>query len=289
MLKNHKDVIIIGAGVSGMTSAIYLKRFNLDVLLIESKYPGGQMTKTDIIENYPGFISIDGFSLSEKIFEQVKNLNIDYVNEEVISIDEKNLEVVTENKIYTAKKIIIATGRKPKKLGIEDNYINKGVSYCAICDGALYKDKIVAVVGSGDSAVSSAIYLSKICKEVYLLVRKDTLKAKDYLVSKLNEKVKILFNKNVTNLYGEDKLEYVELNNHDKLNVDGLFIYIGSIPNTNIINVDKENGYILVDDKMKTSNPNIYACGDVIKKDVYQITTAISDATIASINCSKEL
>ena len=192
MLKNHKDVIIIGAGVSGMTSAIYLKRFNLDVLLIESKYPGGQMTKTDIIENYPGFISIDGFSLSEKIFERVKNLNIDYVNEEVISIDEKNLEVVTENKIYTARKIIIATGRKPKKLGIEDNYINKGVSYCAICDGALYKDKIVAVVGSGDSAVSSAIYLSKICKEVYLLVRKDTLKAKDYLVSKLNEKVKIL-------------------------------------------------------------------------------------------------
>lgn len=289
MLKNHKDVIIIGAGVSGMTSAIYLKRFNLDVLLIESKYPGGQMTKTDIIENYPGFISIDGFSLSEKIFEQVKNLNIDYVNEEVISIDEKNLEVVTENKIYTARKIIIATGRKPKKLGIEDNYINKGVSYCAICDGALYKDKIVAVVGSGDSAVSSAIYLSKICKKVYLLVRKDTLKAKDYLVSKLNEKVTVLFNKNVTNLYGEDKLEYVELNNEDKLNVDGLFIYIGSTPNTDIINVDKENGYILVDDKMMTSNPNIYACGDVIKKDVYQITTAISDATIASINCSKEL
>lgn len=289
MLKNHKDVIIIGAGVSGMTSAIYLKRFNLDVLLIESKYPGGQMTKTDIIENYPGFISIDGFSLSEKIFEQVKNLNIDYVNEEVISIDEKNLEVVTENKIYTARKIIIATGRKPKKLGIEDNYINKGVSYCAICDGALYKNKIVAVVGSGDSAVSSAIYLSKICKKVYLLVRKDTLKAKDYLVSKLNEKVTVLFNKNVTNLYGEDKLEYVELNNEDKLNVDGLFIYIGSTPNTDIINVDKENGYILVDDKMMTSNPNIYACGDVIKKDVYQITTAISDATIASINCSKEL
>lgn len=289
MLKNHKDVIIIGAGVSGMTSAIYLKRFNLDVLLIESNYPGGQMTKTDIIENYPGFISIDGFSLSEKIFEQVKNLNIDYVNEEVISIDEKNLEVVTENKIYTARKIIIATGRKPKKLGIEDNYINKGVSYCAICDGALYKDKIVAVVGSGDSAVSSAIYLSKICKKVYLLVRKDTLKAKDYLVSKLNEKVTVLFNKNVTNLYGEDKLEYVELNNEDKLNIDGLFIYIGSIPNTDIINVDKEDGYILVDDKMMTSNPNIYACGDVIKKDVYQITTAISDATIASINCSKEL
>lgn len=289
MLKNHKDVIIIGAGVSGMTSAIYLKRFNLDVLLIESKYPGGQMTKTDIIENYPGFISIDGFSLSEKIFEQVKNLNIDYVNEEVISIDEKNLEVVTENKIYTARKIIIATGRKPKKLGIEDDYINRGVSYCAICDGALYKNKIVAVVGSGDSAVSSAIYLSKICKKVYLLVRKDTLKAKDYLVSKLNEKVTVLFNKNVTNLYGEDKLEYVELNNEDKLNVDGLFIYIGSTPNTDIINVDKENGYILVDDKMMTSNPNIYACGDVIKKDVYQITTATSDATIASINCSKEL
>lgn len=289
MLKNHKDVIIIGAGVSGMTSAIYLKRFNLDVLLIESEYPGGQMTKTDIIENYPGFISIDGFSLSEKIFEQVKNLNIDYVNEEVISIDEKNLEVVTENKIYTARKIIIATGRKPKKLGIEDNYINKGVSYCAICDGALYKDKIVAVVGSGDSAVSSAIYLSKICKKVYLLVRKDTLKAKDYLVSKLNEKVTVLFNKNVTNLYGEDKLEYVELNNENKLNVDGLFIYIGSTPNTDIINVDKENGYILVDDKMMTSNKNIYACGDVIKKDVYQITTAISDATIAAINCSKEL
>ena len=289
MLKNHKDVIIIGAGVSGMTSAIYLKRFNLDVLLIESEYPGGQMTKTDIIENYPGFISIDGFSLSEKIFEQVKNLNIDYINEKVISIDEKNLEVILENKIYTARKIIVATGRSPKKLGIEEKYINKGVSYCAICDGSLYKDKIVAVIGSGDSAVTSAIYLSKICKKVYLILRKDTLKAKDYLVSKLNEKVTVLFNKNVTNLYGEDKLEYVELNNEDKLNVDGLFIYIGSTPNTDIINVDKDNGYIIVDDKMMTSNKNIYACGDVIKKDVYQITTAISDATIAAINCSKEL
>ena len=190
--------------------------------------------------------------------------------------------------IYETKNLIVATGRSPKKLGIEDEYINRGVSYCAICDGALYKDKVVAVIGSGDSAVTSAIYLSKICKKVYLIVRKDYLKAKDYLVQKLNEKVTVLFNKNVTKLYGEDKLEYIELNNVDKLGVDGLFIYVGSNPNTDFIDLDKDNGYILVDDNMKTSEDNIYACGDVIKKDVYQITTATSDATIAAINCAKK-
>ena len=289
MLKKNKDVIIIGAGVSGMTSAIYLKRLNLDILLLESSYPGGQITKTDVIENYPGFVKINGFELSDKIFEQVTNLNIEYKNEKVLEIKKgTTIEVVTENSIYETQNLIVATGRSPKKLGIEEDYINKGVSYCAICDGALYKDKVVAVVGSGDSAVTSAIYLSKICKKVYLIVRKDYLKAKDYLVQKLNEKVTVLFNKNVTKLYGEDKLEYIELNSIDKLRVDGLFIYIGSTPNTDFIDVVKEEGYIIVDDTMKTSEDNIYACGDVIKKDVYQITTATSDATIAAINIAKK-
>jgi len=289
MLKKNKDVIIIGAGVSGMTSAIYLKRLNLDILLLESSYPGGQITKTDVIENYPGFVKINGFELSDKIFEQVTNLNIEYKNEKVLEIKKgTTIEVVTENSIYETQNLIVATGRSPKKIGIEEDYINKGVSYCAICDGALYKDKVVAVVGSGDSAVTSAIYLSKICKKVYLIVRKDYLKAKDYLVQKLNEKVTVLFNKNVTKLYGEDKLEYIELNSIDKLRVDGLFIYIGSTPNTDFIDVVKEEGYIIVDDTMKTSEDNIYACGDVIKKDVYQITTATSDATIAAINIAKK-
>ena len=146
----------------------------------------------------------------------------------------------------------------------------------------------VCVVGGGDSAVTSAIYLSKICKKVYLIVRKDYLRAKDYLVQKLNEKVTVLFNKEVTKLYGENNLEYIELNNIDKLKVDGLFIYVGSIPNTNFIDVDKDNGYIIVDETMKTSENNIFACGDVIKKDVYQITTAVSDATIAAINAAKK-
>lgn len=289
MLKKNKDVIIIGAGVAGMTSAIYLKRLNLDILLLESEYPGGQITKTDSIENYPGFVKINGFDLSEKIFEQVTNLNISYSNEKVIEIKKGNtMEVITENNIYEAQNLIIATGRRPNKLGIEDNYLNKGVSYCAICDGALYKDKVVAVVGGGDSAVTSAIYLSKICKKVYLIVRKDYLRTKDYLVQKLNEKVTVLFNKEVTKLYGENNLEYIELNNIDKLKVDGLFIYVGSIPNTDFIDVDKDNGYIIVDETMKTSENNIFACGDVIKKDVYQITTAVSDATIAAINAAKK-
>ena len=290
MSKQVKDVIIIGSGVAGMTSAIYLKRLGLDILLLEGNYPGGQITKTDVIENYPGFININGFDLSEKIFSQVSNLNIEYVNESVINVKNGEIiEIETNNSVYEAKNVIVATGRSPKKLGIEDKFINKGVSYCSICDGALYKDKVVAVVGSGDSAVTSANYLSKICKKVYLIVRKDYLKAQDYLVKKMNEKITVLFNKNVTNLYGKESLEYIELNNTDKLKIDGLFIYIGSNPNSEFVDVDKDNGYILVDSNMKTSEDNIYAVGDVIKKDVYQITTAISDATIAAIECAKNI
>ena len=290
MFKKEKDVIIIGAGVSGMTSAIYLKRANLDVLLLESEYPGGQITKTDAIENYPGFVNINGFELSEKIFEQVKNLNVEYKNEKVLEIKKGNIiEVITENNVYESKNVIIATGRSPKRLGIEneDKFTGKGISYCALCDGNLYKNKNVAIVGAGNSAFEESLYLSKICNKVTIIARHDVFKADDILVEKVKntKNIEILTNKEVKEIIGNEKLEQVILNDGTKLDISGLFIYIGQ--QTNIkpyekLNITNEYGYINVNNKMESNVPGIYACGDCINKELYQIITASSDGAIAA-------
>ena len=189
------DTVIIGTGIAGITAAIYLKRSNLDVLLIDKDAPGGQLNKISIIENYPGYLKISGPELSEKLLEQVKNLNIEQRYGKAIDIkDEKNIKIIkTDIEEIKTKTVIIAIGRTPNKLNIEneEKLLNKGISYCALCDGPLFKDKEVAVVGSGNSAVEESLYLSNICKKVTLIIRTDRFKAEETLQNQLKNKENI--------------------------------------------------------------------------------------------------
>ena len=288
---NRYDSIVIGAGVSGMTASLYLKRANLNVLLLEREIPGGQLNKTTEIENYPGFTKINGTDLALSIYEQIKHQNIDYKYGNVVEItDNGETKIVKTNRDeFETKNIILATGRTPRKLGLEneDKLISHGISYCAICDGMFFKGKEVAIVGGGNSAITSALYLSNICSKVYIIDRRDKLRADTVLQEKLKQKnnIEILFNSKVTKLNEKDNiLDSIDVNN-EKLNIDGLFIYIGFDPDIKYLNsldIENNNGYIVVDENMETSIKGIYACGDVIDKQVYQITTAIGEAAIAA-------
>lgn len=293
------DVVIIGAGIAGITAAIYLKRANLDVLLIDKDAPGGQLNKISVIENYPGYLNISGPELSEKLFEQINNLNIEYRYGNALEIvDDNNEKIVkTDQETIKTKTIVLALGRTPNKLKIEneEKLLNKGISYCALCDGPLFKNKEVAVIGSGNSAVEESIYLSNICKKVTVIIRSNNFKAEETLIKQLKNKenIEIKTNSVVSTIIEENnKLKAIKLNNEEILNIEGLFIYIGSTPNIKFIeklNLEIEQNFIKVDKNMETSISGIYAIGDVIKKDVYQLTTATSDATIAAVSIKNKL
>ena len=284
-MKLNFDCIVIGAGIAGLTAAIYLKRAGKNVVIIEKSMPGGQILKTNSIKNYPGFIEIDGFSLIRKILDQIDNLEIQIIKEEVKEI--KNMEVVTDNNIYLTKNIIIATGRKPRILGLqnENELIGKGISFCASCDGNLFKNEKVAVVGGGNTAFEEALYLSNICSKVYLIHRSENYRAENYLINELKQKQNVFLmpNEIITKLNTkEGYLESIETDKN-KYDIKALFVAIGQIPAViKIENLETENGYIKVNNKMETNINGIYACGDCIKKDVYQLTTAASDGTIAA-------
>lgn len=293
------DSIIIGSGIAGMTASLYLKRENKNVLLIEKEMPGGQMVKTPSIENYPGFIKIEGSTLALSIYEQITNLEIPTIFEEVIEIKEieKGYVVKTKQNTYSTKTVLIATGREPRLLGLkkEKQLQGKGISYCATCDGAFFKGKEVAVVGGGSTAVTEALFLSEICKKVYVLYRKENLRSEDILKERLlqKENVEVLYNTNITELKEkEGKLKSIIINNEKEINIEGLFIFIGYEPKNkflqNILSLDIDN-YIIVNEKMETSKKGIYACGDSIKKDIYQLTTAASEGTIAACEIRKYL
>ena len=286
------DCIIIGAGISGCTAAIYLKRAGLNILMLEKKAIGGQIINTSEIENYPTITSTDGFTFSENLKKQITNLNIEIKYEEVLDIKNNDVkEVVTKNNTYLTKNIIIATGRIPRKLELEkeNNLLGKGISYCATCDGFFYKNKDVAILGGGNSALEAAIYLSKICNNVTIINRSEKLRADYELINEIKNlnNIKIIYNEQIKELKENNGyLDSLILNNQT-LKVDGLFIYIGLIPTLPFIkniNLDLDNGYILVDNKMKTNIDGIYACGDIIKKDLYQIITAASEGAIAASN-----
>lgn len=286
------DCIIIGAGISGCTAAIYLKRAGLKILLLEKKAIGGQIINTSEIENYPTIINTDGFKFSEDLKKQILNLNIDIKYEEVIDIINNDIKkIITKNNTYLTKNIIISTGRIPRKLGIknEEKLLGKGISYCATCDGFFYKNKNVSIVGGGNSAIEAAIYLSKICNSVTIINRSDKLKADNELIKEAKKinKIKILYNEQIKELKENDGyLEEIILNNN-VIKTDGLFVYIGLIPTLHFIknlDLNLDNGYIVVDNKMKTNIEGIYACGDIIKKDLYQIITAASEGAIAASN-----
>ncbi len=300
-MKFNYDCIIIGAGVAGMTAAIYLKRAELNICIIEKAAPGGQVNKTSVIDNYPGFVG-DGPTLAMTMFHQVNQLNIPYLYGDVQDIiaHDQGYEVITDQQHYTTKKIILATGRIPNKLGLdlEDKLTNHGISWCAICDGPLFRDKTVAVVGSGNSALEESLYLASICDKVILLNRSEKFKGSKMLVDKMKalDNVEIYYETVVKQLHeANGKLSgLTALKDREvfDLKVDGLFIYIGFQPEYQYLkslSLEKEDGYLKVDSMMQTSMPGIYACGDLIKKEYYQISTAVGEAAIAALSIAKAL
>ena len=301
-MEKRYDCIVIGAGVSGMTAAIYLKRAGLDVLLLEKSAPGGQINQTSKIENYPGFLSVDGPTLAMNMFEQVQNLDISYQYGNVAKIRNREdlKEVITDQDIYLAKALIIATGRIPNKLNLEEEnqFINRGVSWCALCDGSFYKNKVVGVIGSGNSALEEALYLSEICSKVIMMNRKDRYKGSAMLLEELKKKdnVEFIYHCVVEKLNEKDghlgSITVKQDENIKEIKMEGLFEYIGYHPDTEILqdfNITSSDGYIIVDQNMKTNEKGIYACGDVIQKDVYQIATAIGEGAIAATQVQKDL
>lgn len=293
-MNKHYDAIVIGSGIAGMTAAIYLKRGGLNPLIIEENAPGGQLNRITDIENYPGFLKINGPDLAKEIYDQVENLKIEYLFDKVISTELNQEEKIinTLNHKLTCKYLIIATGRLSKKLfGDDDKYAGKGISYCALCDGNLYKGQDVAVVGGGNSALEEALYLSKICHTVTLIHRGETFRGDQTLINDVEntENIKCLYNSNITEYNIEnDRLASILLDNGNKIDVTGLFISIGSVPSAEIFNVEKDKGFIKVDDECMTNIDNVYACGDVIKKNVYQLTTASSEGTMVAYSIIKK-
>lgn len=283
-------VVIIGSGIAGMTSAIYLKRGGIEPVIIENNAPGGTLNIIPSIENYPGYKEISGPDLAMNIYTQVNDLNIKYIFRNINKIDLKN-RVIDDNIMFDY--LIIATGRRHRLLNIdnEEKLLGKGVSTCALCDGSFYKDKDVTVVGGSSSALTESLYLASICKKVTIIHRKDKFTAEDYLIKKVlsTKNIKVIYNANVVSYNTkEDKLVSVTLDNNKKIKTKGVFLAIGSIPNSDLFDVEKENGYIITDSSYKTNIDYVYAVGDVIKKDVYQLTTASSDGTVAASNIIKE-
>lgn len=287
-MEEHK-VVILGSGIAGMTAGIYLKRGGLDVLVVEDNIPGGVLNEIPSIENYPGYEEISGPDLAMNIYNQLTKLGVKILNKKITSIDLNN-KIINNNIKY--EYLVIATGRKSRMLSLEHEkeLLGKGISTCALCDGFFYKDKKVAVVGGGSSSITEALYLSKICKEVIIIHRRDKLTADKYLIDKVNstKNIKVLYNSNITKYnQNNNKLTSVTINNKDNLEVEGVFLAIGSTPNSEIFNVNKDNNYIIVDSNYMTNIDKVYAIGDVIKKDYYQLSTAASDAVVAASNIIK--
>lgn len=281
-MKYDFDCIVVGAGIAGMTAAIYLKRANINVLIIDNDAPGGLLNKINKIENYPGYLNISGPELAYKVYEQVQNFGIEIRYGKVLDIQDH--VITTDIEKISSSKIIIATGRQAKRLDGTNNL--KNVSYCAVCDANFYKDKNVAVVGNNDHAIEEAIYLSNICKTV-IFISKDKIeknKIKDY------KNISVLEDCVIKTLNKQNDLLIGIVTNHGNFEVDGMFISLGYEPKMDFLNdIEKDNGYIIVDNKMQTNIDYIYACGDIIKKEVYQLTTAVGEATQAAISVKKAL
>ncbi len=297
--ENIYDLIIVGGGPAGITAGIYACRARLKTLMLEKYVYGGQVATTFEIKNYPGYENINGPDLIDKMLSQAKKCGLETVNDCVLDFDFKNeIKVVkTEyGKQYKARSIILCMGADARKLGVkgEDKFKGMGVSYCAICDGALYKNKVVAVVGGGDSALEDAAYLSDIAQKVYLIHRRNEFRGQEILQERVfnlakEGKIELVLNSEVTEVYGENKVEGItvrnfETNDSKKIELEGLFITVGRDPDTvsiDAVNKD-EKGYILTNDSMETNIEGVYAAGDCRKKELRQIVTACADGAIAA-------
>lgn len=290
---------IIGGGPAGLTASIFATRAGLKTICFEKLAIGGQASLSYEIANFPGYEKISGYELMQKMYNQAKALGTEFKFGEVLKVSQTKLgfTIKTKNEIFKCKKLIIACGNEPKKLGLNENrFIGKGVSYCASCDGNFFKGKDVAIVGGGDSAFQYAEYLSRIVNKVYLLNRSEKFKAHAYRVDRVKKikNVKILTNIKVEELVGQETISSIVINNGKKQNlkVNGVFVAIGHSPNLDFLNfeikVDK-NGYILANNEMETSVKNVYACGDILSKHFKQVVTACSDGAIAGNSCVGEL
>lgn len=294
------DVIVVGAGIAGMTAALYLKRANKKVLIIEKGMPGGAINTTSSVKNYPGISEISGPDFSMLMYNQIKDNNIEIVFDTVkniVSLENKKI-VKTSSKEYETSYLILSTGKENRKLNVplEKELTGHGVSYCALCDAPLFKDKNVIVVGTGDSALEEALYLSTLCSKVTIMAKYDYFKCQEHILEdvKKTKNIKILYSSMVQELLEKDgKLVGVKYKHADeikKLKTDGLFVYIGSTPNIFAdLNLELDGNYIKVNSDMKTNIDGIYACGDVVKKSLYQLVTAASDGAIAATSVIKEL
>lgn len=291
------DVIVIGAGPAGMTAALYTSRAELSTLMIERGVPGGQMANTEEVENYPGYETVLGPELANKMFEHARKFGAEYAYGEITKVEDHGdyKTVVAGDKEYKTRAVIIATGAEYKKLGIpgEKELTGRGVSYCAVCDGAFFRDKEIVVIGGGDSAVEEAVYLTRFAKKVTIVHRRDQLRAQKILQQRAfaNEKIDFIWKHVPKKIVEKDGkvgsiiLAHRETGEEMEYKTDGVFVYIGMVPLSKPfeeLGITNENGYIVTNEKMETKVPGIFAAGDVREKALRQIVTATGDGSIAA-------
>ena len=299
-----RDLVIVGAGPAGLTAALYAARAAIDTVLIERGMPGGQAATTEQIENYPGFPGgISGSELSIKMAEQVKEFGCEIVYSDVENIEreENAFRIKHLNGEIIAKSVIVATGAKPIMLGIkgEQEFHGRGVSYCATCDGAFFRDKKVAVIGGGNAAVEEAIFLTKFASKVYLIHRRDELRAAKIAQKKAfdNPKIEFVWNSVLEEIKGNQTVEKVIIKNvktgeSSELSVDGVFVYIGTQANSDLLKglVDlDERGYVIAGEDTVTKVPGLYVAGDLRKKPMKQVVTAAADGAVAAMQAERYL
>lgn len=293
---NTRDLIIVGGGPAGFSAGIYAARAALDTVLVERGAPGGQAATTENIENYPGFPEgIGGPELAANMESQANRLGLEtvYTSANKLTWDNNKFVVETDTEPIAAKTVILATGAQPKKLGVkgENQFTGRGVSYCATCDGAFFRKKKVAVIGGGDAAVEEAIFLTKLVKKVYLVHRRGELRAAKIAQQRAfeNPKIEFIWHNVLEQVLGDTvvkaiKIKDVRTGETRSLDVDGVFIYIGIAPNSELVDklvtLDK-NGYVITDENMQTSLPGLFAAGDVRKKPLRQVVTAVADGATA--------
>lgn len=298
------DLVIIGGGPAGLTAGLYASRARLNVILLEKVVPGGQVVTTDWIENYPGFPEgISGPDLVQKMTAQVQKFDLKIETNAVVSMDlsEPIKKITLSDRVITTHAIIIASGASPKKLGVpgEDTFYGKGVSACATCDGPFFKDSVVAAVGGGDTAVQESLFLTKFAKKVYLIHRRDQLRAEAILQERAlaNEKIEFLWDSVLTGIKGLTDVEKISVQNlktgdTKEIAVEGCFIWVGILPNAEflpeVVELD-QYGFIIVDTNMQTSVAGVYAAGDVRSTPLRQIATAVGDAAIAAFSAEHYL
>ena len=302
-MERHVEILILGAGCAGLTAGIYAARAGKQVLILEHGLPGGQAALTAAIDNYPGLPGIDGVSLMEKMERQAVGCGGELLCVGVVSVDPAEKTVETEQGRFTADAMILATGAVPKRLGIpgEEKFRGRGVSYCATCDGFFYRGKDIYVVGGGNSAAGEALHLAELGKRVYLLVRKDALACDAAIRERLlcHPKIEVCYHRELVELRGEDTLEELVILDSEtgtRTRVPaagcGVFLFIGYRPASELfagkLEMD-ENGYLITDEQLQTSLPGVFAAGDVRKKELRQIVTAVSDGAIAGFQACKFL